>query len=73
MMVCYAGKWMMESYDIVEIHMQEMNSGEAAFDPYKLLHINNNGAFNTTLMYNSYHKLEAKYHPNVVRAKNSQQ
>lgn len=50
--------------------MQIDNTG-VAFDPYKLLHLNNNGDFNTTLMYREYNRLESKYHPNVVRAKNS--
>lgn len=44
-----------------------------SFDPYKLLHINNDGAFNTTAIYNSFDRLDVKYNPNVIRAKNSVQ
>ena len=50
--------------------MKEDNTGEPAFDPYKLLHLKNNGDFNTTLMYNEFERLANKYHPDVVRAKN---
>lgn len=66
----YVGKWMADTYDVVEIQMQEDASGEPAFDPYKLLHLKNNGEFNTTLIYHEYERLANKYHPDVVRAKN---
>ena len=72
-LVCYAGKWMLDSYDVLEIQMQEENTGVVSFDPYKLLHINNDGAFNTTAIYNSFDRLDVKYNPNVIRAKNSVQ
>ena len=71
-LLSYMGKWMMDTYEIVEVQMEQDNTGQAAFDPYKLLHINNNGDFNTTLMYHEFDRLANKYHPNVVRAKNEQ-
>ena len=66
----YVGKWMMDTYDVVEIQMKEDASGEPAFDPYKLLHLKNDGSFNTTLFYHEFERLANKYHPDVVRAKN---
>ena len=66
----YIGKWMADTYDVVEIQMQEDASGQAAFDPYKLLHLKNDGSFNTTLHYHEFERLANKYHPDVVRAKN---
>lgn len=70
-LLSYTGKWMLDTYELVEEQMKYDSEG-AAFDPYKLLHVKNNGDFNTTLMYHEYDRLSAKYHPNVVRAKNSQ-
>ena len=61
---------MADTYDVVEIQMQEDASGQAAFDPYKLLHLKNDGSFNTTLHYHEFERLANKYHPDVVRAKN---
>jgi len=71
-MLSYCGKWMLDTYELVELQMEEDNGG-AVFDPYKLLHIKNNGSFNTTLMYHEFDRLANMYHPNVIRRKNSEQ
>ena len=42
--------------------MQIDNTGKA-FEPYKLLHITDNGDFDTPLIRNSFDRLAAKYHP----------
>ena len=36
------------------------------FDPYKLLHIANDGSFNTKEIKNAYKRLAKKYHPDAV-------
>lgn len=60
-------KWMIESYDIVEIQIQQDNDANfKAFDPYRLLHIDKDGSFNTTAIHLAYDKLAYKYHPKKV-------
>ena len=64
-LLTYFAKWMMDTYDFVDEQMVIDNTGKA-FDPYKLLHITNNGDFDTPLINNSFDRLAAKYHPNRV-------
>ena len=38
----------------------------SSFDPYKLLHIDNDGSFATKEIKEAYHRLALKYHPDKV-------
>ena len=70
--VCFVGKWMLETYDLVEKQMGKDNKegGEVnEFNPYKLLHIKDDGSFNTTLIHTEYQRLRAKYNPAAVSDK----
>ena len=64
-LICLVGKWMLATYDLVEQQMVKDNSGVdmTDFDPYRLLHITNDGSFNTTLMRTEYKRLRSKYNP----------
>ena len=47
-LVCTVGKWMLETYDLVEQQAnQPADKVVKDFDPYKLLHIPNDGSFDT--------------------------
>ena len=72
-LLCYFGKWLLETYDLVEVQMYEDSTGKTAFDPYALLHIENTGEFDTEHIHQEYDRLAAKYHPDVVLAKNKVQ
>ena len=62
-----AGKWMLETYDVVEVIMKENETGKK-FDPYKLLHIKNDGSYATPEIETAFHRLASKYHPSRVDA-----
>ena len=72
-MLCFVGKWMLDVYDLVE--KQQKKNEQAAvlsakareFDPYKLLHIDNDGSFGTAEIEAAYDRLSVKYHPDVVK------
>ena len=49
-LISMVGKWMLETYDMVEAQMKIDELGKNDFDPYKLLHINNDGSFNTPVI-----------------------
>ena len=50
-LLCYFGKWLSDTYELIEIQMEEDSTGKPTFDPYKLLHIENTGEFNTEQMH----------------------
>ena len=42
----YIGKCMLDTYELVDRQINTVNT-EKVFDPYKLLHIENDASFNT--------------------------
>ena len=66
MFVCFVGKWMIETYDIVEIqYAKDMDPKYTPedFNPYKLLHINDDGSFGTEQIEEAFARLSLKYDP----------
>ena len=55
-LVCFVGKWMLDTYDLVEKQIAKENKQEevSEFNPYKLLHIKDDGSFNTALIHSEY-------------------
>jgi len=53
----------MDTYYLVE---KDIAEGGAGFDPYKLLHIDNDAAFDTKEIKQAYGRLSLKYHPDKV-------
>ena len=68
--VCLFTKWLIETYDIVEKHnnKKEEKGNKQVFDPYKLLHIANDGSFDTEEITFAFNRLAEKYHPSKVNA-----
>lgn len=64
LVLCFVGKWLWETYDLVE--KQASSDSSDLFDPYRLLHIPNDGSFNTKEIKAAYKKLARKYHPDSV-------
>lgn len=63
-MLCFVGKWLLDTYDLVELERSKALS--KVFDPYALLHIDADGSFDTKKISNAYHRLAVKYHPDKV-------
>jgi len=62
-----AGKWLLETYDLVEMQINNpKESFDTTFDPYKLLHIENDGSFGTQEIRAAFQRLAEKYHPSKV-------
>lgn len=62
--VVFVGKWMFDTYGLVQ---QQLTEGDmSGFDPYKLLHIENDMSFGTSEIKQAYYKLAKKYHPDKV-------
>lgn len=62
--VGFVGKWMFDTYELVQ---QQINEGDmTGFDPYKLLHIENDSSFGTKEIREAYHRLAKKYHPDKI-------
>ena len=69
MFVSYVGKWMIDTYDLVEIqYSNEGLNNNSAFDPYKLLKLEDDGSFDTDAINTSFHRLQKKYHPKNVNS-----
>jgi len=57
-------KWIMDVYDLT--HQDVANNLSSKFDPYRLLHINNDASFDTKAVKQAYRRLSVKYHPDKV-------
>ena len=68
MVICFIAKWMLDTYDLVEIQ-QKIDADAAGpikvepFNPYKKLHIEDDGSFRTPAIEEAFARLAAKYHP----------
>lgn len=62
MLMAFTIKWCLDTYDLVD----EQNNMTNSFDPYKLLHIDADGSFNTKEIKDAYKRLALKYHPDKV-------
>lgn len=65
LLISYVGKWMLETYDLVEVTMND-DGVPKNFNPYKLLKMENDGSFDTEAINSSFHRLRVKYHPKNV-------
>ena len=65
MIVMYCFKWMLDTYELVDRQINTENTGKV-FDPYKLLHIENDQSFNTEKIEQAFDRLSYKYHPQNV-------
>ena len=63
MILAFFAKWLMETYDVVE-EVQRLE--EKPFNPYLLLHIEEDGSFGTDDIRKAFHRLSLKYHPDKV-------
>jgi len=60
----FVAKWLVDTHDLVQA---EIEAGDmSGFDPYKLLHIDNDSSFGTKQIRDAYYKLAKKYHPDKV-------
>ena len=60
----FIGKWMFDTYGLVQEQLAEGDM--SGFDPYKLLHLENDSSFGTPEIRNAYYRLAKKYHPDKV-------
>jgi translocation protein SEC63 len=63
LVLAFFGKWIKDTYVLVE---ESQNSDLEGFDPYKLLHLENDATFDTPAIKNAYRRLSVKYHPDKV-------
>ena len=64
MFICFVGYWLIGTYEFV--NEQATADSREQFDPYKLLHIDNDGSFNTREIKQAYKSLAKRYHPDHV-------
>lgn len=57
-------KWIVDVYDLTQEDVAKNMSSN--FDPYRLLHINNDASFDTKAVKQAYRRLSVKYHPDKV-------
>jgi len=62
MVLGFVAKWMVATYDLVEADVEQ----NKVFNPYTLLHIEDDGTFNTKEIRSAYKRLALKYHPDKV-------
>ena len=62
MIVMYCFKWLLDTYELVDRQINTENTGKV-FDPYKLLHIENDASFKTEKIEQAFDRLSYKYHP----------
>lgn len=60
----FISKWAFDTYWLVQESINE--SDLVGFDPYKLLHIDNDASFDTKEIKQAYYRLAKKYHPDKV-------
>jgi hypothetical protein len=58
------GRWTYDTYYLVEKDIAE--GGTGGFDPYKLLHIENDASFASQEIRQAYRRLSLKYHPDKI-------
>jgi len=62
--IVFLGIWIWRVYDLTQQDVKDNIT--ANFDPYRLLHINNDASFDTKAVKQAYRRLSVKYHPDKV-------
>ena len=60
--LAFVGKWFMDTLTLVEDHSNQIQD----FNPYRLLHIEDDGSFATDTIRKAFRRLSVKYHPDKV-------
>ena len=64
LVICFVAKWLTDTHELVMLEAEKASDEE--FNPYKLLHIENDGSFDTKEIRTAYKTLAKKYHPDAV-------
>lgn len=64
LILCFVAKWLTDTHELVMLEAQR--ASEDAFDPYRVLQLENDGSFDTREIKQAYKTLAKKYHPDSV-------